>query len=55
MLIPVILCTAALGDVREQESGLQDKGIPILYKPFDIDELLTIVKRYLPCSSSAGL
>ncbi|GHO67699.1 hypothetical protein KSC_065910 [Ktedonobacter sp. SOSP1-52] len=46
--IPIILCTAALEEAREQEETLQDKGIPIIYKPFDVDELLEVVQRMLP-------
>jgi CheY-like chemotaxis protein len=43
--IPLVLCTAALSDVKEQEPILAQKGIPILYKPFDMDELLHIVEE----------
>lgn len=50
--IPIILCTAALKDVREQEPVLLQKGIPVLYKPFDIDELLTLVKQRLASLSA---
>lgn len=42
--IPVFLCTAALADVREQETKLREKGIPVLYKPFNRDELLALVQ-----------
>jgi CheY-like chemotaxis protein len=45
--IPIVLCTAALADVKEQEPILIQKGIPILYKPFDVDELLHIVDQIL--------
>ena len=45
--IPIILCTAALLDVREQEETLRQKGIPIVYKPFDIDELVQVVHQQL--------
>ncbi len=45
--IPIVICTAALSDVKEQESILIQKGIPILYKPFDVDELLHIVDQIL--------
>ncbi|MDQ2885589.1 MAG: response regulator [Chloroflexota bacterium] len=45
--IPIVLCTAALSDVKEQEPILIQKGIPILYKPFDVDELLHIVDQIL--------
>lgn len=48
--IPMILCTAALNEVREQEGTLQDKGIPVVYKPFSIDELLQAIYVVLPSS-----
>ncbi|GCE30858.1 hypothetical protein KDA_63420 [Dictyobacter alpinus] len=46
--IPLILCTAALNEVRQQEDTLQDKGIPVVYKPFDIDEILKAINSVLP-------
>ncbi len=49
--IPVILCTAALAEMREQEETLRHKGIPVLYKPFDLDELLHLVQHALSASS----
>lgn len=45
--IPVIICTAALDLVREQEGYLNSQGIHLIYKPFDIDHLMTSVKRLL--------
>jgi DNA-binding response OmpR family regulator len=45
--VPVIVCTAALDIVRQQESTLQDKGIPVVYKPFSLDELLKAVHSVL--------
>ena len=45
--IPVVICTAALADVKEQESIFTQKGIPILYKPFDVDELLHVTEQML--------
>jgi CheY-like chemotaxis protein len=48
--IPMILCTAALNEVREQEGTLQDKGIPVVYKPFAIDDLLQAIHVVLPSS-----
>lgn len=50
--IPLILCTAALNEVREQEETLRQKGIPLIYKPFEIDELLQVVQQFLPPRSS---
>ena len=41
--IPILLCTGAVAEVREQEAYLYAKQIPVLYKPFDIDELISIV------------
>lgn len=46
-LIPVIICTAALDLVREQEGYLNSHGVHLIYKPFDIDHLLINVKRLL--------
>jgi len=43
--IPVLICTAALKDIREQEDVFVQKGIPVLYKPFDLDEFLQLVKK----------
>jgi DNA-binding response OmpR family regulator len=45
--IPVLVCTAALQIVREQEGYLVSQGVHVVYKPFDIDELLTTVKQLL--------
>ena len=48
MRIPILVCTAALSEMRDQEETFRRKGIPILYKPFDIDELLEVVRQLLP-------
>ena len=45
--IPVIVCTAALHMVREQEGYLVSQGVHVIYKPFDIDHLITSVKQLL--------
>jgi DNA-binding response OmpR family regulator len=45
--IPVIVCTAALDMVREQEGYLVSQGVHVVFKPFDIDHLLTNVTRLL--------
>jgi DNA-binding response OmpR family regulator len=50
--IPVLVCTAAVQDVQLQEPMLRDRGIPVLLKPFDIEELLSTVRRIL--DQSAG-
>ena len=43
----MVLCTAAQCEVKEQEATLAQKGIPVLYKPFDLDALLHVVKQTL--------
>lgn len=45
--IPVIVCSAALDDLRRQEEWLRERHILTLPKPFDIDDLLTLVERSL--------
>lgn len=45
--IPVLVCTAALSAVREQEGYLVSQGVHVVFKPFDIDQLLTHVKQSL--------
>lgn len=45
--IPVIICTAAVQEVREQEGYLVSQGIGIVYKPFDVDQLLESVQKAL--------
>jgi DNA-binding response OmpR family regulator len=47
MHIPVIICTAALREVQEQEGYLVAQGVRVIYKPFDIDDLLTMINRAL--------
>jgi DNA-binding response OmpR family regulator len=45
--IPVLVCTAALQMVREQEGYLVSQGVHVVYKPFEIDDLLANVKQLL--------
>jgi len=45
--IPVIVCTAALNMVREQEGYLVSQGVHVVFKPFDIDHLMTNIKQAL--------
>ena len=50
--IPVIICTAAVQKVREMEGYLQSKGIGLVLKPFDIDDLLRAIEQALQSSDS---
>lgn len=48
--IPLILCTAGKL-TSEQETATASHGIPILYKPFELDELQLLVHRFIGSSS----
>lgn len=41
--IPIIVCTAAVQMARELEGHLTAKGVGLVLKPFDIDDLLATV------------
>src|SRR5438093_5105395 len=43
--IPIIICSGAVRELKEMEGYLMSKNIGVLYKPFDIDELLNLVER----------
>jgi CheY-like chemotaxis protein len=43
--IPVIICTAAVKTVSELQSHLDEMGIKVVLKPFDIDHLIEVVKN----------
>ena len=45
--IPVIICTASEKAVREMEGYLVSKNVLVLYKPFELDDLLTAVTQAL--------
>jgi CheY-like chemotaxis protein len=41
--VPIIVCSGAEKQLRDLEAQLAEKNIALLMKPFDIDELLTLV------------
>lgn len=43
--IPIVVCTAALREVQEQEGYLVSQGVRVIYKPFDIEELFTMINQ----------
>lgn len=55
--IPVIVCTAAVNEVRENEGHLTEMGVSVVLKPFDVDMLLAVVKEALerPCRGADSL
>lgn len=44
--IPILLCTAATLDIEDHKEE-PDLNIPVLYKPFEVDDLLTRVRETL--------
>ncbi|HLW03830.1 MAG TPA: response regulator [Ktedonobacterales bacterium] len=52
--IPLIICTAAIREVREIEGFLRMKGIGLVPKPFDIDDLLESVCTALQTAGSSA-
>ncbi len=44
--IPILLCTAATLDIEEHREE-PDLSVPVLYKPFEVDDLLTRVRETL--------
>ncbi len=49
--IPIIICTAAEKAVREMEGYLVSKNVVVLYKPFELDDLLATVTQALQSAS----
>lgn len=45
--IPAIVCSGAIKELKEIEGYLTQKNVGVLYKPFDIDELLNLVETKL--------
>ncbi len=44
---PVVVCTAAVRQVEELQPHLDDMGVAVVIKPFDIDHLLAVIARAL--------
>jgi CheY-like chemotaxis protein len=41
--IPVIICSAAIKDLKEIEGHLTARDVGVLYKPFEVEELIELV------------
>jgi DNA-binding response OmpR family regulator len=46
--IPIIIASTITQLLRDNEAHLRSKGCDILPKPFDLEELLTIIGKYVP-------
>jgi DNA-binding response OmpR family regulator len=45
--IPIIICTVAIREVRDIEHDLLSRGVRLVPKPFELDELLAAIKSAL--------
>lgn len=45
--VPIIVCSADLTALQERAVHLQSKGCEVLPKPFDLDDLLSVLRRVL--------
>ncbi len=45
--IPIVLCTAAVAEASELEPHLMEKGVRVVLKPFDLDDLLGAIRDAL--------
>jgi CheY-like chemotaxis protein len=45
--LPIIVCTAATDQVREQEGWLIARGVKVVPKPFTVDDLETAIAKAL--------
>lgn len=43
--LPIILCTAAIREMREMADYFQSQQVTVLFKPFDLDSFITSVAR----------
>ena len=41
--IPLIVCSGAVKELKDMEGYLTSKDIGVLYKPFDVDELINLI------------
>jgi DNA-binding response OmpR family regulator len=52
--LPLIVCTAAKNMVEEIQGHLKAKGVTVVLKPFDIDDLLYAVDAAIKGTTTAG-
>ncbi len=51
--IPVVVCTAAVREVGEQQGYLTEQGVIVVLKPFNVDQLEDAVERALSIGDTA--
>jgi CheY-like chemotaxis protein len=52
--LPVILCSAATDQVREQEGWLTARGVKVVLKPFTVDDLEAAIDKALRLPETAA-
>jgi CheY-like chemotaxis protein len=52
--LPVILCSAATDQVREQEGWLAARGVKVVLKPFTVEDLETAIDKALHLPETAA-
>jgi|SRR5690348_12819229 len=53
--IPVLLCSAADDLLRQNEATRRERGVALLSKPFDIDDLLRVVTQLVGGKEGAAV
>ena len=53
--IPLIICSTAIKDLKEIEGHLAARDVGVLYKPFDVDELISLVNKKLQEAADPAL
>ena len=53
--LPIIICTAAVSEAREQADHLRAEGVGIIYKPFQIEHFVQGVQQVLAAVASQAL
>lgn len=53
--LPVIFCTvAALSSIQKKVETLREQGQAVIYKPFDLHDLLQTIRETLPPDGESG-
>jgi CheY-like chemotaxis protein len=53
--IPLIICSAAIKDLKEIEGHLTARDVGVLYKPFEVEELISLVNKKLQDAADPAL
>lgn len=52
--IPCVVCTGAINLIRELEGHLMAKNVGVVIKPFDIDDLMSVVRSTMEANQHAA-